>query len=233
MLDISAWSLFVLKWFRKCFPMVRQHQQNGRPDVAGFWMRTTFHWFRSTPASWPYTGSGTASHKGFMTSQFNFERNIISLLLEKYWSDEVTILHRSRQLRCRDLCKCVTWLDYQNYNYKKRAFKRFQSWPHRPFLFSNGSLFINTHDGWRMHTCHKLPTFKRWWLIALYTAMDRCIRAYALIMALKTGSCYHANFVLSVDSGGCLCDNHRCHQLLQSWHQEDSLISVKVIKSCN
>ena len=30
---------------------------------------------------------------------------------EKWFSDRVTILHMSRQLSCRVMCKIVTWLD--------------------------------------------------------------------------------------------------------------------------
>ena len=37
----------------------------------------------------------------------------------------------SWQLSCRDMCKFVTWLVWQNYTYKK---EHFQLWTHKPFV---------------------------------------------------------------------------------------------------
>ena len=38
----------------------------------------------------------------------------ILILIEKWWRNQVKILHMSRQLGCRDMCKILTWLDDEN-----------------------------------------------------------------------------------------------------------------------
>ena len=42
------------------------------------------------------------------------------LLCKKYWFSQVTILHMSRQLSCRDMHKIVAWLNYNNHNWNKQ-----------------------------------------------------------------------------------------------------------------
>ena len=58
---------------------------------------------------------------------------IILLLFEKWWSDQITILHMSRQLSCRDMCKFVTWSDYYNHTFSTRELFQFQLWAHKHF----------------------------------------------------------------------------------------------------
>ena len=45
-----------------------------------------------------------------------------------------------------------------------------------------------------------------------------------IILALKQKSCHDANTTVNGDTRGCHIDNLRCHQWLQSWHHDISLI---------
>ena len=45
-------------------------------------------------------------------------------LFENWSSDQVIILHMSWQLSCHDMCKIMTWLDYQNHDYSKENFQK-------------------------------------------------------------------------------------------------------------
>ena len=72
------------------------------------------------------------SQLGSWAHKWNLAKIMFSLILiqMKY---QVIILHMSRQLSCRDMCKIVTWFD--NYSLHKRyiSFKRFGLWAHKPF----------------------------------------------------------------------------------------------------
>ena len=46
----------------------------------------------------------------------------IRLWLENEWFDQLTILHKSRQLSFSDKCKFVSWLNHQNHDYSQEHF---------------------------------------------------------------------------------------------------------------
>ena len=49
---------------------------------------------------------------------------VCSLVIEKWWPDQVTNQHMPRQLSCHDMCKFVTWLDTCNKNQSRDSFKK-------------------------------------------------------------------------------------------------------------
>ena len=54
-----------------------------------------------------------------------------NLLKLFYWMDQVTILHMSRQLCCRGMCKIITWSDH-NFLWKTQFFfQDFGLWAHK------------------------------------------------------------------------------------------------------
>ena len=54
------------------------------------------------------------------------------ILLDKWWCDHVIILHMSRKLSCRDMCKFVTWCNHYIYNYRSLIYTRFHWKAHKP-----------------------------------------------------------------------------------------------------
>ena len=82
-------------------------------------------------------------------------------LLWYQWSDQVTYLHMSRQLSCRDMCKIVTWM-CQYYSVKATwIFTSFGIWGHKLFVKSVPG-FGCLREVLVLCACQSV-SFMRWW----------------------------------------------------------------------
>ena len=92
----------LMGWCKKC------------NSIADLWGSILLH----NPLIWNCSG-GPGS-----ISQWAHDPNIVKkkcglLWHEKWWPDQVIILHISWQLSCHDMCKIVTWMVNQNKNWNK------------------------------------------------------------------------------------------------------------------
>ena len=96
-----------------------------------------------------------------------------------WWSIQVTIVHMSRQLSCRDMCKIVTWCDHYFSCKSKTYFHKI--W----MMSSKGVCEIFRHDNFQRHILANI-IFKFWldFLIVFhYGVLCRVTYQYCLIMA--------------------------------------------------
>ena len=95
-----------------------------------------YSWWHNT-SEWStlmYVEQGPISLRLLWANHPNLEIKIL-FSLEKWWSNLVTILHKSQQLSCRDMCKFVTWLDHIRIIITaKIIFEGFQLWAHKLFV---------------------------------------------------------------------------------------------------
>ena len=85
--------------------------------------------------------SGADFTRGLWAHNSKLVRKYVLLLYEKWWSNEVTILHMPRQLSCRVTCKIVLRLVHQNPDYSEWSFHKIQFWA-RKILYEVGPWWL-------------------------------------------------------------------------------------------
>ena len=92
-------------------------------------------------------------HKGFMSSWSKSLKKIVLLLqlLEKCQVDQVIILHMSRQLSCRDMCKFMTYMDHLN-QVKTKKFTQDFSYELIGLLCNGANASLRKRECTELHT---------------------------------------------------------------------------------
>ena len=78
---------------------------------------------------------------------------------------------------------------------------------------------------WSVNACYRVD----WWI---YDVLGKCM-IFLNVVSLQTDSCHDANFVATGSHGSCLYDNPRCFRCRQSWHHDNSLVSVNSLPKCS
>ena len=114
----SVWFLFHLCSWIMCDRPDYTWKHTGL-NILGDFIKTTSHcWVNSEWRAWgPFW-------KGFLRKKNPILVKIHLALIWKIMFNQVTILHMSRQLSCRDTCKFVTALNHINHNYNKENFHK-------------------------------------------------------------------------------------------------------------
>ena len=111
---IFVQSITIIAWFNITLCWI-QHT-NGFISCTRYsptWFEEKWPCHNETGLHW-FGAMGLTSQRVYeLIIQISYK--FLLLLWEKYQPDHVTILHMSRQLSCRAMCKFVTWQDHQNF----------------------------------------------------------------------------------------------------------------------